>query len=319
MLIQSRTSIENGTGNVDDIRWQAVMAHRIFGDKFQERRILEIVATFKYDALRNDLGVLDKKMPKALDVAIVEQVNGPTKRRVLNPLMMRTLECRRARVLHERPQAGPAGEPVLARDGELRVGQRERHRLDSVVRHPLTAGVELSNSLACLECAGLPFVKQILRLAFQMIEAWLRRKTLGRHVNSPFARVPVVRIGRQKGQFVDRPETRGWTRSFPRTGCAPQRNCTEGEHILGRDPELELFFDSTSVSRRHARIRVAGTSATIEDLGSKNGTFIGDRRVDTIEDLADGDTGRIGSIVLRMSAVRTVPTTETTIQPFQRG
>ena len=32
----------------------------------------------------------------------------------------------------------------------------------------------------------------------------------------------------------------------------------EGEHVLGRDPDLELFFDSPGISRRHALIRVAG-------------------------------------------------------------
>ena len=70
----------------------------------------------------------------------------------------------------------------------------------------------------------------------------------------------------------------------------------EGEHVLGRDPDLALFLDSPSVSRRHALIRVTAGHATVEDLGSKNGTFIADRRVDSPTPLADGDVIRVGSV-----------------------
>ncbi len=37
-----------------------------------------------------------------------------------------------------------------------------------------------------------------------------------------------------------------------------------------------MRIDAPGVSRRHACIRVEGEQATIEDLGSKNGTFVGD-------------------------------------------
>ena len=71
---------------------------------------------------------------------------------------------------------------------------------------------------------------------------------------------------------------------------------SEGEHVMGRDPDLELFLDSPSVSRRHAIIRVTEGQATVEDLGSKNGTFVADRRVDSKTPLADGDVIRVGSV-----------------------
>ena len=48
----------------------------------------------------------------------------------------------------------------------------------------------------------------------------------------------------------------------------------EGENILGREPDAAVCFDSVMVSRRHARVRIAGREAVLEDLGSKNGTFI---------------------------------------------
>ena len=70
----------------------------------------------------------------------------------------------------------------------------------------------------------------------------------------------------------------------------------DGEHVLGRDPDLELCLDSPGVSRRHAVIKVTAGSATIEDLGSKNGTFVSDRRVHSATPLADGDVIRIGAV-----------------------
>ena len=77
----------------------------------------------------------------------------------------------------------------------------------------------------------------------------------------------------------------------------------EGEHVLGRDPDLELFIDAPSVSRRHAMIRVSGTDATVQDLGSKNGTFVADRSAVAPMPLADGDIIRLGSVQLTFLAV----------------
>jgi DNA-binding winged helix-turn-helix (wHTH) protein len=47
-----------------------------------------------------------------------------------------------------------------------------------------------------------------------------------------------------------------------------------GENIVGRDEAANVRLDDPMVSRRHARILVSGAGALIEDLGSKNGTFI---------------------------------------------
>ena len=85
---------------------------------------------------------------------------------------------------------------------------------------------------------------------------------------------------------------------------------TDGEHVLGRDPELEVFLDSPDVSRRHARITVAGEEATIEDLESKNGTFVSDREVRTATRLSDGDTIRLGSFALTFTAIRSLGSTK---------
>jgi DNA-binding winged helix-turn-helix (wHTH) protein len=47
-----------------------------------------------------------------------------------------------------------------------------------------------------------------------------------------------------------------------------------GENIVGRDEAASVRLDDPMVSRRHARILVSSSGAHIEDLGSKNGTFI---------------------------------------------
>jgi DNA-binding winged helix-turn-helix (wHTH) protein len=72
----------------------------------------------------------------------------------------------------------------------------------------------------------------------------------------------------------------------------------EGKHVLGRDAEASVVLDSPSVSRRHARILIAAGEATLEDLASKNGTFLNDRAVAAPKPLADGDRLRLGSVAL---------------------
>lgn len=69
----------------------------------------------------------------------------------------------------------------------------------------------------------------------------------------------------------------------------------EGETVLGRDPDEGTFIDHVSVSRRHARVTIAGDRATIEDLESKNGTAVRGERIRGVTPLADGDEIRLGS------------------------
>jgi pSer/pThr/pTyr-binding forkhead associated (FHA) protein len=44
--------------------------------------------------------------------------------------------------------------------------------------------------------------------------------------------------------------------------------------VLGREASASIRIDDDMVSRHHARIAVEGRQATIEDLGSKNGTLV---------------------------------------------
>jgi DNA-binding winged helix-turn-helix (wHTH) protein len=72
----------------------------------------------------------------------------------------------------------------------------------------------------------------------------------------------------------------------------------EGQNVLGRDRDAIVWLDSSTVSRRHARIVITGRQAVIEDLGSRNGTFVGGRRIDAATPLADRDEVKLGSVVM---------------------
>jgi DNA-binding winged helix-turn-helix (wHTH) protein len=85
----------------------------------------------------------------------------------------------------------------------------------------------------------------------------------------------------------------------------------EGEHIVGRTPEAAVCLDGESVSRRHASITVTGASVTIADLGSKNGTAIGSRRITTAAPIGHGDRLRIGAIVLTVHRAGAADSTRT--------
>ena len=68
----------------------------------------------------------------------------------------------------------------------------------------------------------------------------------------------------------------------------------EGEHLLGRDEGCLVRSRSVRVSRHHARITVVAGRAVLEDLGSRNGTSVGGRRIEGPVELALGDTIEVG-------------------------
>jgi DNA-binding winged helix-turn-helix (wHTH) protein len=77
----------------------------------------------------------------------------------------------------------------------------------------------------------------------------------------------------------------------------------DGVSVIGRDPEAAVRLDAAGVSRRHARIALAQGVATLEDLGSKNGTLVGSEPVRGPVTLRNADRIQIASelLVFRMS------------------
>ena len=84
-----------------------------------------------------------------------------------------------------------------------------------------------------------------------------------------------------------------------------------GEHVIGRDPDVEIRVDQSTVSRRHARLVVTTEGALLEALVSKNGTFLGSERVSAPVPLTDGDAIRVGSVQMTFHVRTSVASEET--------
>jgi DNA-binding winged helix-turn-helix (wHTH) protein len=84
-----------------------------------------------------------------------------------------------------------------------------------------------------------------------------------------------------------------------------------GANDIGRDRRAAVWLNSTQASRRHARITIADETAILEDLGSKNCTFVNDRPVTEPTPLSDGDAIKIGSAVFVFRVTNSIESTET--------
>ena len=85
---------------------------------------------------------------------------------------------------------------------------------------------------------------------------------------------------------------------------------SEGSHLLGRDPASIVPLDSKLVSRRHATVRVTRGEAFVEDLGSKNGTYLRGTKVVSPMRLGDGDVIRVGRVLVKFLTSRHEEDTE---------
>ncbi len=82
-----------------------------------------------------------------------------------------------------------------------------------------------------------------------------------------------------------------------------------GENLLGRDPHAAVYVDHPSVSRRHARISIASARAVLEDLESRNGTFLEGRPLDAPAQLHHGAIIGLGPITLTFLVLAPVAST----------
>jgi hypothetical protein len=73
----------------------------------------------------------------------------------------------------------------------------------------------------------------------------------------------------------------------------------EGGLTIGRSGAASLSLGDQFVSHMHARILRRGAYHFVEDLGSTNGTFLNDRRVERDAQLKVHDSLRIGQTILR--------------------
>jgi DNA-binding winged helix-turn-helix (wHTH) protein len=84
-----------------------------------------------------------------------------------------------------------------------------------------------------------------------------------------------------------------------------------GENIIGREIEATISIQTKFISRQHARLLVSLHDVVVEDLGSKNGTYVGDERLTAPRTLRDGDTIKIGPTVMIFRRLPDITATET--------
>lgn len=69
----------------------------------------------------------------------------------------------------------------------------------------------------------------------------------------------------------------------------------QGDTLIGRSASCQVTLDDPLVSREHARIRITGSSAMLEDLGSRNGVQLGGQLITRTAPLGNGARIRIGT------------------------
>ncbi len=92
-----------------------------------------------------------------------------------------------------------------------------------------------------------------------------------------------------------------------------------GEHVLGRSGDASILVDDAGVSRQHARITIDADTATIRDLGSKNGTIVNGATVDGPVRLTDGAIILLGATALTFRIVEAIGSTDTLTARFPKS
>jgi DNA-binding winged helix-turn-helix (wHTH) protein len=108
---------------------------------------------------------------------------------------------------------------------------------------------------------------------------------------------------------------RAKTRPAPEDGvpAGAAYRLVSGENLLGRERGAVVWIDEESVSRRHARILVDDQGASLEDLGSKNGTSLRGKKIRKLSALRDKDVIKVGPASLVFRAFQRSGSTASTI------
>ena len=68
----------------------------------------------------------------------------------------------------------------------------------------------------------------------------------------------------------------------------------KGSMVIGSDPGCTILIDSLAVQPEHATIETVNAESILRDLGTDEGTFIGQTKVEGLQPIKDGDVIRIG-------------------------
>lgn len=74
--------------------------------------------------------------------------------------------------------------------------------------------------------------------------------------------------------------------------------------VVGRTEEADIVLHDPEVSRRHARFESHNAVVYVEDLKSRNGTFLNGRRVTEAIEIREGDEIDLGTTRLVVTSVR---------------
>ena len=85
--------------------------------------------------------------------------------------------------------------------------------------------------------------------------------------------------------------------------AAGQRFELDAEVVLGREGVSATIADDSELSRRHAVVRPAAGGFEVEDLGSRNGTFVNGQKIEGPTRLSGGDSIKIGQTVLALEGL----------------
>ena len=86
----------------------------------------------------------------------------------------------------------------------------------------------------------------------------------------------------------------------------------EPQSVVGRGSDVQVRLDLPGISRHHARITIADGQTTVEDLQSKNGTFVRGERIAETRTLTSGDELGFGSVRVSFHLASATESTETT-------
>ena len=87
----------------------------------------------------------------------------------------------------------------------------------------------------------------------------------------------------------------------------------DGRNVIGRDPMAHVKLDSAAASRSHAAVTITGDDAILQDLGSRNGTFLNGEKLEAARPLRAGDEIRIAGFAIRF---QTAPGTARATAPL---
>jgi hypothetical protein len=92
----------------------------------------------------------------------------------------------------------------------------------------------------------------------------------------------------------------------------------QGTLDVGRMSDCWLTLDDDLISRYHARFHVSGSTVELEDLGSRNGTYVNGKRLEGRTNLQDSDQVRIGREVMALLGASTVDMDDADDDPLRR-